>query len=1010
MLWRVPGSRLTLSPFIMKRLSLLLVACVTVAVGGYAVYRVRSALPAHAAWARPLVTVPVRPSRSSTATSAAMATESSPSSQTATPALFPNIAAAALGGDVEWATSTSEQRGWAADNLLDGGSADLVCSPYCSWLSKDATFPQEVVLSFNQHREAVVARVVLDTITPLTRLQTIGAPRDVEVWASSLSGTDGFTRVAVTRLPEKPGQHPVEFQPVRARFLKVRLLSMYGTAPAVTLGEISAFEAAGSSSVVADLPRNLAAPAFGGVIVSYTSEYAIYGAWRLVDGNPAVEWRSDDEYLPQTFLFAFRDDRVAFVDRVVLSTPEVLLRCAPKTVAVEVSVAGPAEGFEEVGRFTLKRESGEQTLPIHREARYLKVRILETFTEKPAPGAFAALGEVQVLEGDEPGHRSILSSSPPAAVAQPNDRAVTQNGDSSGDVEREPNNTPPEANALRLDTEMRGLIDPVAEADYFSVSVPGAGQRMLSVQLSERPFVRTSMDLIEGSGATVKEFEPSQSLPTDTSFSWMIPAGDYKLKLTEPPASVVLAWDTSGSMQDSVGALAQAVNQYIDQLPSTQQVCLMRFSDRVEVLLPEFTSDKQRLKKAAEGKFFADGATPFYDAVLKAAELLKGRGGNRAIIVMTDGEDSGSRIHRPEFWRSIVEKGIRLYTIGLGDMDHYSLQLATSPHRLLAHAAAATRGRTFFATDSSKLADFYRDIAAELAQPCSYRIHARVAQAAGTLRVQPIGERAAAIASPPAVELILDASGSMKRRIGREPMIESAKRALAGIVDELPDGVQVALRVYGHRLPEGRPGACADSELVFPFAPVDKQRLVARIRAVRALGTTPIAYSLAQVGYDFGSTSGEKIVILVTDGKEECGGNPDASIARLAASGVQIRLNIVGFALGDERLKADLARLAEKTKGRFIAADDAGSLRDAIEQSMSVPFDVLDAAGAQVATGMTGRQEVSLPEGIYRVVVHAADKPIELPAVRITAHQATTVELRSEGRETGTRVLTGGTP
>ena len=76
---------------------------------------------------------------------------------------------------------------------------------------------------------------------------------------------------------------------------------------------------------------------------------------------------------------------------------------------------------------------------------------------------------------------------------------------------------------------------------------------------------------------------------------------------------------------------------------------LILFSYDIEVLLPEFTNDRARLKKAIEGKFFADGHTPFYDVMSKAAGLLDGRTGNRAIIVMTDGEDVGSSLKETRY-------------------------------------------------------------------------------------------------------------------------------------------------------------------------------------------------------------------------------------------------------------------------------------------------------------------------------------------------------------------------
>jgi Mg-chelatase subunit ChlD len=472
--------------------------------------------------------------------------------------------------------------------------------------------------------------------------------------------------------------------------------------------------------------------------------------------------------------------------------------------------------------------------------------------------------------------------------------------------------------------------------------------------------------------------------------------------VTQPPSSIVLVWDTSGSMERHVKDLQRAVETFLAQVAPSEAVNLIRFSDGIEVLLPDFTSDRERLKKATEGKFFADGSTPFYDVMAKAMDLLDRRTGNRAIVVMTDGEDAGSTLLRNDFWQRLERKGIRVYTVGIGDAGRYSLRLGTTPRRLLRHAAMATNGRAFFADQSADLLGFYQQISDELRALCTYRLTVRRAVAAGALDVRATGERIGAVAAPAQLELILDASGSMRRPAGGRTMIETAKTVMADIIGALPDDMHVALRVYGHRVREGQPGACQDSELVFPFAQLNKPQLLTRIRSVQALGTTPIAYSLQQVASDM-SGPGEKMIVLVTDGKEECGGDPAAAVKQVIANGIRMKLNIVGFALADQSLKAELRNLAALTTGQFVDAKDAGSLRSAIEQSFALPYEVLDAAGTKIAEGSAGGGAVQVPEGVYTIRVKS-EKPIDVADVRVAAHETTAVELKKEGREVGIRV------
>ena len=271
----------------------------------------------------------------------------------------------------------------------------------------------------------------------------------------------------------------------------------------------------------------------------------------------------------------------------------------------------------------------------------------------------------------------------------------------------------------------------------------------------------------------------------------------------------------------------------------------------------------------------------------------------------------------------------------------------------------------------------------------------------GTLNAVAVG-RPLAIAS---FELILDASGSMWGTVGGRPKIEIAKETMRQVIEKLPDDVHAALRVYGHRVASGKPGACQDSELVFPPAKIDKRRFIERINGLKALGTTPIAYSLSQVATDIGGTPGEKMVILVTDGKEECGGSPSRAVSGLIEKGLKVQVNIVGFALGEEAAKNEMRRVAELAGGRFFDAGNAGALRDSIEQALAVPYDVFNSAGRKVAGGLVGKGAVSVPEGTYMVVVNVTGKPITIREVRIGSNKPTTIEVEQQGQQVNARVL-----
>lgn len=159
-----------------------------------------------------------------------------------------------------------------------------------------------------------------------------------------------------------------------------------------------------------------------------------------------------------------------------------------------------------------------------------------------------------------------------------------------------------------------------------------------------------------------------------------------------------------------------------------------------------------------------------------------------------------------------------------------------------------------------------------------------------------------------AVEIILDASGSMLQRMGPERRIDIARRTLTRLTATgIPAGTPFALRVFGRQV-----DSC-QTDLDIPLGPLDAAAVGARIGRLDAMNgaKTPIGASLEKVADDLGAARGERLVILLTDGEETCGGDPAAAIGKLKEAGVNVRVNIVGFAIDDERLAATFRHWAD---------------------------------------------------------------------------------------------------
>lgn len=210
------------------------------------------------------------------------------------------------------------------------------------------------------------------------------------------------------------------------------------------------------------------------------------------------------------------------------------------------------------------------------------------------------------------------------------------------------------------------------------------------------------------------------------------------------------------------------------------------------------------------------------------------------------------------------------------------------------------------------------------------------------------------------VLLVLDASGSMRADDGTgRSKLDAAKEALLRLVEELPDGTQVGLRVYGHRVPrsQGRTAGCGDTELVAPVAPLDRARLRTAIQGFEANGYTPIGASLRAALNDMPGT-GPRTVVLISDGIDTCAPPDPCSVAtELTSGGVELRVESIGFQV-DAAAAEQLRCISEVTGGAFRSVDDSAGLLRALREYRVV--------GTAITGGEGPEDALVLEAGTYR--------------------------------------------
>jgi Ca-activated chloride channel family protein len=249
--------------------------------------------------------------------------------------------------------------------------------------------------------------------------------------------------------------------------------------------------------------------------------------------------------------------------------------------------------------------------------------------------------------------------------------------------------------------------------------------------------------------------------------------------------------------------------------------------------------------------------------------------------------------------------------------------------------------------------------------------------------------------------------------------IDVAKKLLSEFLDSLtqksaPD-VEIALRCYGHQSPLWPgPRNCEDTKLEVPFGtiPSSAPKMKKVINALVPTGTTPIAYSLGKCADDFPTAATGKsrnIIILITDGIEECNGDPCAVSLELQKKGIFLKPFVIG--IGMDLAFADAFRCVGKYYDATTEIGFKNILNVVISQALNnttTQVNLLDIAGkpSETDVAMTFYDEFSGvirynfmhtmnawgnpdtiyidPIGTYKLVVHTIPE-VEKSHIKITA-------------------------
>lgn len=199
--------------------------------------------------------------------------------------------------------------------------------------------------------------------------------------------------------------------------------------------------------------------------------------------------------------------------------------------------------------------------------------------------------------------------------------------------------------------------------------------------------------------------------------------------------------------------------------------------------------------------------------------------------------------------------------------------------------------------------------------------------------------------------LVFDASGSMSEAGFNqldEPRIHMARRAINKAIPGIAASRKVGLLTYGAA---GEENACNTIDLKFLPMSNAAARIIAEIEALQPAGDTALTEGVRQAAEALNFRTEAATVVLLTDGKETCGGEPCKLAGDLLAQGHDLTVHVIGFKVRGAFFSWDsqgreeyingttVARcLADRTGGLYVSTETVDELSDALKRTLGCQF------------------------------------------------------------------------
>ena len=174
-------------------------------------------------------------------------------------------------------------------------------------------------------------------------------------------------------------------------------------------------------------------------------------------------------------------------------------------------------------------------------------------------------------------------------------------------------------------------------------------------------------------------------VPGLTQDDFIVYDDDQRVEVTHfnaerAPVSLGIALDSSGSMYgEKMSAARGAISRFVDDLlERDDELFLYRFSNYPE-LVQGWTHNRRDIIEPLS-RIFPNGATALYDAAARALPLAqRGQNPKKALVIISDGNDTSSRTYVQDLKRQIRESEVLVYAVGIDSDDDQPVRRSPMP-------------------------------------------------------------------------------------------------------------------------------------------------------------------------------------------------------------------------------------------------------------------------------------------------------------------------------------------